>query len=166
MCIEAAGLQPIVQLNHRDLEDVGCTALNGHVYGRAFCRVLYRLVNGVLRQLGKVAPAPHNRFDIAALSGLCYCVIQVASHAGKACKVSVDKLAGFFRRKVGSGRQPVPAHPVHETKVNRLGHAALLISDVVEIQPKDRRCCGGVYVLVALKSRDHLRILRNVRQHA
>ena len=141
---ETGGVESGVQTHQRDLEDVGGQTLDAHVHGLAFARLADPVV--VRRQLRDLAPAPEQRFGVAALARLGHGALHVLLHIGEGDEVRGEDLGRLLYRDVEALGQSVGLHAVGQTVGNHLGLAALGDGDVGVAHAVDPRGGGGVDV--------------------
>src|SRR5664279_1036804 len=126
---EAAFVEALAQADHRDLDDVGGRALDGHVD----CHPLAgRPQGGIARvelgdrplaseQGGHEALAPGNLLDME----------HVVADPRIGREVRVDELLSLGPGNVGPARQAEVTHPIGNPEVDHLGHRALVAGDVL-----------------------------------
>ncbi len=100
--------------------------------------------------------------DIAQLPRLLLGGLDEVPHPGVLLKVGGDKISRLPAGEVCGLLQSVVAHPVDNTEVDRLGHAAHLWGDLTPGYAKDQGSSGGVDVFVLGKGTEQPGILREM----
>src|SRR5690606_14652520 len=116
--------------DHRDLDDVRRTSLNGGVHGVAFCRGPYHLVARI--DVLEVAPSSKDGLYVAVLPGKFYLFPDIVAQFGIGLVIGVYELLGLVAAQVGLVAQAEGGYPVDDPKVYRLGVAPLFPGHLVQ----------------------------------
>ena len=124
LSLQRALIEPIVDIDHRALDDVGGSALHRRIDGGALGGLAQHAVAGM--NIGQVEAATKQGLDIAFLVRQSLCLVHIAAHAGVFLEVAVDivtRLAAAHANLLG---EPEGGHAVDETEVNCLSAATLV----------------------------------------
>ena len=153
-----------VEAVHRDLDDVGGRALDGHVDGGTLGGLTDVAVAGA--DLGDVAAAAEERFRVAVHAHLRHSVGDVLLDSGILLEVGLDEGSGLFARDAFAEGEAVFAEAVEDAEVEDLGPASHLGRHLVQGDAEDLRGGRRVDVLVALEGADERGVLRDVGHDA
>ena len=123
-------MQRLVDVDHRDLDDVGGAALDRGVERGPLGGLADVAVAAV--QLGQVAPPAEHRRRVAVLAGLVDDLVQVVTHPAEPGEVLLHLHLGFLGGDLQLRRQPVGAQPVRQPVGHRLDPAPQLGCDLVD----------------------------------
>ena len=120
--LEAAGPQPLIEPDHRDLDDVRRGPLDRHVDGHPLPGGAQRRVAS--REFRDVPLSSEERRHVALTPGLLLDLDHVVADTGVRGEVGVDELLGLGARDVGAAGQAEIAQAVGDPEVDHLGHGA------------------------------------------
>ncbi len=154
---EASGRERAVEIDHRQLEDVGRTPLHRRVLRHALAHLPDpEVVRGELGELA--APPEQRRRETRG-----FCLPDRLGHVGgdvrERGEVRVEDLAGLIGGDVEPRAEPVRLHAVGEPVVDDFGEAPLELVDLLLVDMEDRRGRRGVHVGTALEGLDESRVL-------
>ncbi len=162
--VRGVGAQAPVEVDHRDLDEVGGGALDDAVDGGALGEgAAVGVVRGDVRDL---AAALEHRLDIAVALGLGDALFEEGRDAGEALLVAVDDLRGLG---VGDAEAPSEAEggdAVDDAEVDHLRAAALVLGDLLERDAMDLGGDGGVDVLPFEEGLDERGVARQMGEDA
>ena len=156
--------QAVKDAYHGELHHVRRRPLNGHIERDA----LAERAGGEVarRQLGEVAAAVEERFDIALLLRLLHDLGHIAAHAGKALQIILNILFRLVNAHADVLRERKGGDAVDDAEVDRLGVRAHLLRHVLHRHAEHLRGRDGVDVLAAEERPAHRLIVRDVGEQA
>ena len=149
--------------DHRQLHNVGCGALNGHIDGHALGGAASVEVGAV--DVGQVAAAAHQRLHILVGAGVGFDLVQVFADAGVLGEVGVYELAALLPGEARLLGNAVGRQPVDDAEVQHLGDPAHLGVNFVNGNLEHQGCGGGMDILASLEGFQQPRVLGQVGQH-
>ena len=144
---------------HGALHEVGFGALDGHILGGALRGFADEEVWRINIRGG--AAAAVEGLDVALFPRLTQELVELLFDGGAKLEVVVDELLGFGDGHVGGIGEAFGAHAVENAKIDNLGGAALVLSDLVH---RDMESLGGgfgVDVEVAIEIVDKGLVMAN-----
>ena len=162
--LELAFGQRPVEVDHRELEDVGRAPLHWRVLRHALPHLADAEVVG--RQLGQLPAPAEQRGGVSARFRFAHRLLHIGSDVRERGEVCVEDFPGLFGRDVEPLREPVRLHAVGEPVVDDLGEPALEIVDLGLVDVEHARRGRGVNVGAAIKRFDQTRIFCEMRHHA
>ena len=152
-------------MQHGDLHNIRCRALNGRVDSFALFAVLHLNVLFAL-QSREITPASKQGFDIALFRRQLADSIQIFFDTGELCEIGFDKIIGLSQRQFGGTRQPECGHAVDQSEVDRLGMATHVLVHLFKRNIIDCRGSRSMDILSCAEGIEHGLILRHVRYDA
>ena len=111
-------------------------------------------------------PTAEQRFDVAERGRGKPRFVHVALHPGEAVKVLLDVIGGHLAVQAELLREAEGAHPVDESEIDHLGHAALFRGHPLERHAENFRRGRAVDVLAAGERPEKRLVLRKMRHDA
>src|SRR5919204_1964589 len=156
--------ETIAHADHADLHDVGCGALDRHVDRHALRGPAHRPVGR--GDVGDVAAAAHECFDVAALDRALLRLEPVAANARVRLEVVLDEVVRLFARDAQPPREPEVAHAVGDPEVHLLRRATLVARDPIARDTEDERGRPGMDVVVRAERLEESGVVGDVREDA
>src|SRR3954447_2659010 len=154
-------LERAVEVDHRELEDVGRGSLHGRVLRHALPDLADAEVVG--RQLWELTAPAEERGGEPARLRFANRLGHVARDVGERGEVRIEDLAGLVGGDVEPLRKAVGLHAVREAVVDDLGEPALELVDLLLGHVEDARRGGRVHVGAPLERVDEPRVFGEVR---
>ena len=146
--------------HHRELHHVRRRALNGHIERDALAERAGGKV--ARRQLGEIAAAVHERFNVALRLRLFHDLGHVAAHAGEAVEVILNILLRLVNAHADVLRERKRGDTVDDAEVDRLRVRAHLLRHRLRRHAEHLRGGDGVDILAAQKRLPHRLVARDV----
>ena len=149
LCARHLLCQSVMDVNHRQLDEVGGGALNGRIHGNALAGCLHHFVLGV--QLRDIAAASQHGADVAAFLRIFHHSLQKGGNLREGAEVVLDILLRLrlgHMDVLGEGECP---HAVENTEIDSLCSASHFGRHKVLRHIKDLCGGGGVDVCTGLE---------------
>ena len=151
-------------MHHRDLHDVGRTALNRGVDGIAFGQPAR---HGIARRdVVQVTPPPEDRRHVTHLARPLDHMLHILLHLGVGGEIALYDLFGLLARNVEPLAQPEGRDAVDDAEIGRLGLASLVARHRIDRFAEEPRGRRGMDVLAVLECRDQRLVAAQMRHQA
>ena len=115
--------------NHRELDQIGCSALHGGIDGSTLCASTPRSIGRV--DFWQIQTTAKHGFHVALRFGLLACFVHVALHTCKTLEVALDVIFGSAVVDAQGFGQTKCTHAINQTEVDGFGIAALLTRHLI-----------------------------------
>ncbi len=147
--IDAALFDPLVERDHRALDDVRCRALHRRIDGGALGVLAPRGIAGF--DLRKVQTSPEHSLHVAPFPRPLPGLVHELLHTGITGEVEIHVLLGLSAGDAQLSTETEGRHAVDETEVDGFRTATLLVAHLIQGNPENLRRRGPMNVLSGLE---------------
>ena len=153
-----AGFQQRIDADHRELDHIGCGALDRRVNGSAFGIATDVLIGRM--DVGQHAAAAAERLDIALLAGLGDGGIHEGLDAGVLLEIIVDELCCITAGDAEALAEAEGGNAVDDAEIDHFGVTAHFLGDLGGSDAIHLGGGGGVNVGIFAEGGNHARVTR------